>query len=206
MRKKMVLFAKVLLLLACTFLSACDTVSRAPALPETPTQNSPTVTDYSDDYLLSLVLEPELALVGENEFTFNDPTELSSQELFMLYMKFTEYAELEKNQNTEDHLFYFHAESIEKELVKFFKDYCFAISEVRGYNAEKNAIVIPTASGFAGDNFGKLSDKQQKGNQVTFTIEYFDEHYETLFEKKTYSIEFYEGGYYFLSAVITWQP
>lgn len=49
-----------------------------------------------------------------------------------------------------------------------------------------------------------VTDKEIKDNTVTFTADFYDnyERQGTPVQTKTYAIEFYDGGYYFLSAVI----
>lgn len=90
--------------------SAQETTASTPAsaeadeLPETeiPTEESGDAGSATDEELLDLVLGPEIALTGQNAFTFQDPTELSSQELYMLFLHFSDYETLVKDCEDED--------------------------------------------------------------------------------------------------------
>ena len=73
--------------------AGADEVQEAEGLAE----ESDNVCPVTDEELLDLVLGPELALTGQNEFTFQDPTELSSQELYMLFLYFSDYETLVKD-------------------------------------------------------------------------------------------------------------
>ena len=90
--------------------SAQETTASTPAsaeadeLPETeiPTEESGDADSATDEELLDLVLGPEIALTGQNAFTFQDPTELSSQELYMLFLYFSDYETMVKDCEDED--------------------------------------------------------------------------------------------------------
>ena len=72
-------------------------------------------------------------------------------------------------------------------------------------NAERDAVVTVQASGFGGCRNPELVEKEWNGSIVTFTVDYYD--YEdtaqagTPYMRKTYQIEFYDGGVYYLSAI-----
>lgn len=176
----------------------------APADTETPdTGWSLDKNTLTDDYLLDLVIGPEIALIGDNSFTFHNPDDLSSQELYILFLFLTEYPELETHLNKDDQQFYFTSEVITTQLKRYFRNFQFDITEVNNYDEEADAVITPLASGFGGDRYMKVTDKTISGNTVTFTAEFYED-YEiegTVYQTKTYSIEFYDGGYYYLSAV-----
>lgn len=193
---------------------AQETAAPAPAsaeadeLPETeiPTEESGDAGSVTDEELLDLVLGPEIALTGQNEFIFQDPTELSSQELYMLFLYFSDYETLVKDCEDKDSgEFTFTREYISAVLSKYFKNYTLDLTQIYDYNAERDAAVTTQASGFGGCLNPKLVEKEWDGSTVTFTVEYYA--YEdtaqtgTPYMRKTYQVEFYDGGAYYLSAI-----
>ena len=160
----------------------------------------------TDEDLLDLVLGPELALTGQNSFTFQDPNELSSQELYMLFLYFSDYETLVKDCEDEDSgEFTFTREYISSVLSKYFKDYTLDLTQVYDYDSEQDAAVTTQVSGFGGCRNPKLVEKEWNGSTVTFTVEYYA--YEdtaqtgTPYMRKTYQVEFYDGGAYYLAAI-----
>ena len=178
-----------------------------PEAPEEPWQvDEATLTD---DYLISLVIDMEIGLVGDNEFTFHDPTELSNDELYLCFLLLTDYKELEEHlrkgvwQGRETDLFYFTEDYITSRLSRFFKTFHFDITKCFNYDPDANAIVTPLASGFGGGREMKVTEKVLEGNTVTFTTTFhkWAEPDSPPYMTKTYTIEFYDGGYYYLSAI-----
>ena len=182
--------------------------TEADGVPETemPAEESGDERSVTDEELLDLVLRPEIALTGQNEFTFQNPAELSSQELYMLFLCFSDYETLVKDCEDEDSgEFTFTREYISAVLSKYFKDYTLDLTQIYDYNAERDAVVTVQASGFGGCRNPELVEKEWNGSIVTFTVDYYD--YEdtaqagTPYMRKTYQIEFYDGGVYYLSAI-----
>ena len=159
----------------------------------------------TDEYLISLVINMEVGLVGDNSFTFSSPTELSESELYHCFLLLSDHDEfVEKYWDDEDQVFTFTSDVITAQLSKYFKDFNFDITQDYNYDAQANAIVTPLASGFGGDRYMKVVDKSLDGNTVSFTANFYDD-YEMQtepYEAKTYTIEFYDGGYYYLSSVL----
>ena len=160
----------------------------------------------TDEYLLSLVNIMEIGLTGDNSFTFSDPTELSEAELYLCFLLLSDYDELEANYwDPENQVFIFTSDVITEQLSKYFKDFRFDITQDSNYDAQADAIVTPLASGFGGDRQFILTNKDLDGNVVTFTADLygFDDNVDETdpYQTKTYTIEFYDGGYYYLSAV-----
>lgn len=148
--------------------SAQETTASTPAsaeadeLPETeiPTEESGDAGSATDEELLDLVLGPEIALTGQNAFTFQDPTELSSQELYMLFLYFSDYETLVKDCEDEDSgEFTFTREYISSVLSKYFKDYMLDLTQVYDYDSEQDAAVTTQVSGFGGCRNPKLVEK-----------------------------------------------
>ena len=180
----------------------------ADEIPETEglAEESDNACPVTDEELLDLVLGPELALTGQNSFTFQDPAELSSQELYMLFLYFSDYETLVKDCEDKDSgEFTFTREYISAVLSKYFKDYTLDLTQVYDYNAERDAAVTTQVSGFGGCRNPKLVEKEADGSIVTFTVEYYA--YEDTaqtgapYMSKTYQVEFYDGGAYYLSAI-----
>ena len=194
--------------------SAQETTASTPAsaeadeLPETeiPTEESGDAGSATDEELLDLVLGPEIALTGQNAFTFQDPTELSSQELYMLFLYFSDYETLVKDCEDEDSgEFTFTREYISSVLSKYFKDYTLDLTQVYDYDSEQDAAVTTQVSGFGGCRNPKLVEKEWDGSTVTFTVDYyaFEDVAQTgtPYMRKTYQVEFYDGGAYYLAAI-----
>lgn len=182
--------------------------TEADGVPETeiPTEESGDERSVTDEELLDLVLRPEIALTGQNEFTFQSPTELSSQELYMLFLCFSDYETLVKDCENEDSgEFTFTREYISSVLSKYFKDYTLDLTQIYDYNAERDAVVTVQASGFGGCRNPKMAEKEWNGSIVTFTVDYYDNEDTaqagTPYMRKTYQVEFYDGGVYYLSAI-----
>lgn len=157
----------------------------------------------TDEYLISLVIDMEVGLVGDNSFTFSTPTELSESELYLCFLLLSDHDELvERYWDEENEVFTFSSDVITAQLSKYFKDFYFDITQNHNYDAQADAIVTPLASGFGGDRYMKIMDKSLDGNTVSFTVNFYDD-YEMRsdpYEAKTYTIEFYDGGYYYLSS------
>ena len=161
----------------------------------------------TDEYLISLISSMEIGLIWDNSFTFSDPTELSEAELYLCFLLLSDYDELEANYwDPENKVFIFTSDVITAQLSKYFKDFHFDITQDYEYDAQADAIVIWTASGFGGDRRFILTDKSLDGNTVTFTVDFYwwgvNVNETAPVQTKTYTIEFYDGGYYYISAVI----
>lgn len=162
----------------------------------------------TDEYILQEVVGlPEIALVNDG-FTFGSPEELSSEKLFMLFQLWTDYDKLEACRNPEDQLFYFSEEMIRATLDRYFKEYTFDITTCKNYDADSGCVVVPIASGFGGDRDVRMVEKQFDQTIGTFTIDfhqklYNDERPDTeVYQRKVYTVEFYDGGLYYLSAEV----
>lgn len=160
----------------------------------------------TDDALISLVIGEEVALTGDNSFTFQTPMDLSSQELYMLALlwggdtgKFDHCYDPEKQQFT------IRQEDVEEVLALHLKKFAFDITEVSGYDSAAGGVVTWTVTGFGGDRYMSVAEKTIDGNVVTFTANFYENADLTgqPYEAKTYTIEFFDGGCWFLSAVLS---
>lgn len=154
------------------------------------------------DDLYQSIVGAELALTGKNSFTFNDPTELSSNELYMLFLYFSEYDTLKKDCMDSDGIFTFTEDYISSFLHTYFKDFSLDISILTDYDPKSGAIRTVQASGFGGDRYVEIAEQHEDGNVLTVTMNYYDskEREGAVWQRKTYRLELYEGGFYFLSA------
>ena len=169
----------------------------------------------TDQYLIDLVLDKESALSRIGGFTFDDPTELTSSQLHVCFLLLTSHDEcsqfLRKGawQGHEMDTFYIPEDFILSRLSKYFKEFHYDITEDSNYDPAENCIVTWTVTGFGGGPDMDILSKSFEGNTVTFTgglywyQEARDASVRPYFAKKTYTIEFYEGGYYYLSAIKT---
>lgn len=195
----------------CVCLALCLTGCRSTAgqsPSDTPTESWQVDENaLTDEYLISLISGMEIGLTDKNSFTFSDPTELSEAELYLCFLLLSDYDELEaKYWDSENQVFLFTSDVITARLSKYFKDFDFDITQDSEYDAQADAIVTPSASGFGGDRRFVLTDKSLDGNTVTFTVGFygFDDDVDEAdpYQTKAYTIEFYDGGYYYLSAVL----
>ena len=158
----------------------------------------------TDDYLISLVIGEEIALTGDNSFTFTTPTELSSQELYILALAWggSEGA-FDHCYDPETEQYTIHQEDLEAVLTPHFKEFALDLTEISAYDSAAGAVVTWTVTGFGGGRSMAVSEKQVEGNVVTFTAQFYEDEEKTgqPYAAKTYTLEFYDGGYWFLSAV-----
>ena len=159
----------------------------------------------TDDYLISLVIGEEIALTGDNSFTFETPMDLSSQELYMLALFWGgDTGAFDHCYDQETQMFTLQQEDLEAVLSLHLKEYALDLTEVSGYDSTVGAVVTWTVTGFGGDRYMGISEKKVEGNVVTFTAQFYEDYDKTgqPYAAKTYTLEFYDGGYWFLSAVM----
>lgn len=114
----------------------------------------------TDAKLLEIIVGGEIALTGDNSFTFSEPTELSSQELYLLFLMFSDYDTLANDCLDEERGEFTFTESyISAQLSRYFKDFTLDIAQINHYDAEKDAVVTKQASGFGGDRFVNIVEK-----------------------------------------------
>lgn len=103
----------------------------------------------------------------------------------------------------ETKLFTIYQEDLEAVLSLHLKEYALDLTEVSGYDSTVGAVVTWTLTGFGGDRYMAVSEKKVEGNVVTFTAQFYEDYDRTgqPYAAKTYTLEFYDGGYWFLSAV-----
>lgn len=178
-----------------------DALPESSSAAETDTAEIPS----DEEVLWQILAPPEIALVND-AFTFQTPKGLPSEKLLTLFLAWTDYSDLEKCWNPKDQLFYFSKEVIRATLDRYFLEYNFEITECRNYDPDSKAVVMTNASGFGGDRDLRLVEKQVDGNTATYLVDFAHAVYEDggyvskIYQRKSYMLEFYDGGYYFLSA------
>lgn len=163
---------------------------------------TPTAEQLSDETLKALVLTPEICLVDEG-FTFRRGMELGEEDLYLLFLIRSDYEVLETCYRPETQMFYFSEEMIVDELARHFEDFSFDITQLSLYDAEADAVVTPLASGFGGNRAIAVEDTRVYGSVVEVDVGFYD-NYELTGDPtaiKTYTIQYFEDGCRFLSAV-----
>ena len=155
------------------------------------------VTDsFAADTLIRL---PELALSGFG-FTFDSPRDLTSQQLYLLFLAWSEPEALNACYDAEDSSYVFSADTVCKTLNRYLEGYSFDISECPLYDAGRDAVVTPMAGGFGGSIEVQLESKTFDGDTVVLTA---------LLDggvRKSYTVVFYDGGYRYQSVQQLSQP
>lgn len=179
-------------------------IESAPSVRELVSDNGyrPTAAQLEDDALFSMLLSSEVALVDEG-FTFRNSCELGEPKLYLLFLLWTDYGELEACYSQEDEMFHFSQEMIEAHLAPYLREFSFDITADYRYDPAEGMIVTPLASGFGGDRPMRLLEKRVDGSFVEVDLGVYED-YEFQGEPKyvkTYTLQFHPDGCYILSAV-----
>ena len=145
------------------------------------------------------------AVQPDDAFIFNDPGELSSDELFRMFLWWTDRSVLEEYQNPDDGLFYFPASIIHRTLDCYFRWYTFDIRKCAGYDAESGTVVAQTIylEGRDQDVLTQMVSKTTDGHEVTYTVDFYpvlDRVGPEPFARKEYTLLCYPGDFYIESA------
>ena len=154
--------------------------------------------------LMSLVINMEVGMLGEHGFNFSDPSEFTSDELYTAYLLLAAEEELQARYNEAEQKYFISTRHITAVLDRYFKDYSFDITQCSQYDATFDGIVTSTVSGFGGNRFMKILNVSQKEGtlEVRFDADFYaDETEKDVTMQKSYTIEFYDDGYYYLSAM-----
>ncbi len=159
-----------------------------------------------DDELLTFLQGAECAL-PDNGFTFESPSELSSEQLFRLFLWWTNRATLDTYQEPDDGLFYFPDSTICRTLNCYFNFslYAFDITQCTGYDAQSGMVIDRTASVSPGTLRTRMVSKTTDGHEVTYTVDlYLVEDglqvQQTPFVRKEYTLLCYPGAFFIESA------
>ena len=145
------------------------------------------------------------AVQPDDAFIFNDPGELSSDELFRMFLWWTDRSVLEEYQNPDDGLFYFPASIIHRTLDCYFRWYTFDIRKCAGYDAESGTVVAQTIylEGRDQDVLTQMVSKTTDGHEVTYTVDFYpvlDRVGPEPFARKEYTFLCYPCDFYIESA------
>ncbi len=160
----------------------------------------------ADEDLLRLLTSMEIGLTGANTFTFRSASELTSEELYLSFLLLTPYDELNRRWDESAQNFYFTEDDICAELSKYYRDFHLDIRQNQYYDVSARAIVTPLASGFGGGRNIVIEEKTMEENILTVTAAFYDMDDRTYAPencrlRKIYTLERYDGGWYFLSAI-----
>lgn len=164
----------------------------------------------TDENLLSILIGPEIALVNDG-FTFDSPEDLSSEQLFMLFLHWSsDYTYTRDNYKQADGKYHFTESFVNGVLRNHFGDgsFTFDITQCGNYDASDGTAVIENVSGFGGDRDLRIADVQVLGGstvQVTADFYNADPFFdnsggELRYARKVYTLDFYYGGALFQSA------
>lgn len=164
----------------------------------------------TDENLHSILIGPEIALVNDG-FTFDSPEDLSSEQLFMLFLHWSsDYTYTRDNYKQADGKYHFTESFVNGVLRNHFGDgsFTFDITQCGNYNASDGTAVIENVSGFGGDRDLRIADVQVlEGSTVQVTADFYnaDPFFdnsggELRYARKVYTLDFYYGGALFQSA------
>ena len=164
----------------------------------------------TDENLLSILIGPEIALVNDG-FTFDSPEDLSSEQLFMLFLHWSsDYTYTRDNYKQADGKYHFTQDFINGILSHYFRtgSFTFDITQCRNYDASEGTAVIENVSGFGGGPDLRIADVQVlEGSTVQVTADFYNANPfldgsggELRYARKVYTLDFYYGGALFQSA------
>lgn len=179
--------------------------SPEPVEPETPDESGDLPTDEELHDLL-LTMDTNLSF-GLNTFTFRSASELTNTELYLTFLLRTPYNALNRCWDADAQSFFFTEDLITAELSKYYKDFYFDIRQNSEYNDDARAIVTPTASGFGGGWLDLvIEEKTMEDDILTVTAAFYPFAADVFAPencklRKVYTLERWDGGWYFLSAI-----
>jgi len=163
----------------------------------------------TDENLLSILLGPEIALVNDG-FTFDSPEDLSSEQLFMLFLYWSDYTYTRDNYKQADGKYHFTESFVNSVLRYHFRDgsFTFDITQCGNYDVSDGTAVIENVSGFGGGPDLRIADVQVLGGStVQVTADFYNADPfldgsggELRYARKVYTLDFYYGGVLFQSA------
>ena len=162
----------------------------------------------TDENLHSILIGPEIALVNDG-FTFDSPEDLSSEQLFMLFLYWS-VDSTRDNYKQADGKYHFTQDFINGILSHYFRtgSFTFDITQCRNYDASEGTAVIENVSGFGGGPDLRIADVQVlEGSTVQVTADFYNANPffdnsggELRYARKVYTLDFYYGGALFQSA------
>lgn len=180
--------------------SAAELLPAEPAAESGETEWALNPAEVTDDFAAdTLIRLPEVALSGFG-FTFDSPRDLSSQQLYLLFLAWSEPAELDACYDAADGLYVFDNDTVCRTLDRYLEGYSLNLSECLLYDAGRKAVVTPMAGAFGGNVEVQVESRTFDGNTAVVTA---------LLDgsvRKTYTAAFYDGGYRYVSVTQAEQP
>ena len=157
-----------------------------------------------DDLLLAFLSGTEVVQTDDG-FIFDNPGELSSDELFRLFLWWTNRSALEKYRNPDDGWFYFPSSAIHRTLDCYFRRYSFDITQCAGYDTKSGTVVDQTAALEPGNLRLQRVSKTMDGHKVTYVVDFYPVLDDLQvgpepFARKEYTLLCYPGDFYIESA------
>ena len=157
-----------------------------------------------DDLLLAFLSGTEVVQTDDG-FTFDNPGELSSDELFRLFLWWTNRSALEKYRNPDDGWFYFPSSAIHRTLDCYFRRYSFDITQCTGYDTKSGTVVDQTAALEPGNLRLQRVSKTMDRHKVTYVVDFYPVLDDLQvgpepFARKEYTLLCYPGDFYIESA------
>lgn len=157
-----------------------------------------------DDLLLAFLSGTEVVQTDDG-FTFDNPGELSSDELFRLFLWWTNRSALEKYRNPDDGWFYFPSSAIHRTLDCYFRRYSFDITQCARYDTKSGTVVDQTAALEPGNLQLQRVSKTMDRHKVTYVVDFYPVLDDLQvgpepFARKEYTLLCYPGDFYIESA------
>ena len=157
-----------------------------------------------DDLLLAFLSGTEVVQTDDG-FIFDNPGELSSDELFRLFLWWTNRSALEKYRNPDDGWFYFPSSAIHRTLDCYFRRYSFDITQCAGYDTKSGTVVDQTAALEPGNLRLQRVSKTMDRHKVTYVVDFYPVLDDLQvgpepFARKEYTLLCYPGDFYIESA------
>jgi len=136
---------------------------------------------------------------------FDNGKDISSETLFTFFCYITssqEYGQDYQNkwENKDNNNYRVPVADIKEILNRYFDGINFDSTQINGYQAQTEEIVIGGLGGFGGGRFPELIKKEQLNNDtLKLTVDYYDDQYKTVFYTKAYTIRFTANGYQYLA-------
>lgn len=165
----------------------------------------------TDEYAAQQIIATAEKALPDDSFQFSNPSELSSEQLLMLYLMLTPWDELQTHRSALDAFYYYTDSDIRATLDQYFEDYIFDITQCSAYDAQSGMARFNVPAGDSSAGFGnylepRIEEKSSEGNTATYTVGFYRTLYQDgeasseCYRKKVYTIEFYDGGWFYRSA------
>lgn len=170
----------------------------------------PAAPGLTDEYVLLEVLGKAEQALPDNSFNFSSPAQLSSEQLLMLFLMLMPRSELETCRSAADARYYFTEDYVRSTLDRYFEGYTFDIAQCSPYDTQSGAVVmnvlVGNCAGFGQYLYLRVTEQSADGNTATYTVDFCRTLYHDgepasqVYRQKVYTVEYYDGGWYYRSA------